>query len=139
MNEYLTAVLNVAFNHNISYEIFNNLGKKTPSAASPKERRIAINANWVDSNQLPFIVAHEIAHVINDDDGYLSFHTSNTSKIEASANKTAIKILLHEYHRRNDAVPNYVKFMQDFEIPDDLEDCVKDSIMDEYEYDLDYM
>lgn len=139
MNEYLTAVLNVAFNHNISYEIFNNLGKKTPSTALPKVRRIAINANWGDSNQLPFIVAHEIAHVINDDDGYLSFHTNNAFKIEASANKTAIKILLHEYHRRNDAVPNYVKFMHDFEIPDDLEDCVKDSIMDEYEYDLDYM
>ncbi|WP_215659372.1 ImmA/IrrE family metallo-endopeptidase [Secundilactobacillus kimchicus] len=137
MNEYLTAVLNVAFNYNISYEIFNYLNDETPSAALPEERRIAINANWFKPNQLPFVVAHEIAHVINDDDGYLSFHANNKLKTEASANKTAIEILLHEYHRRNDDMPNYVQFMHDFEIPNDLEDCVKSAILDEY--DCDYM
>ncbi|WP_288531889.1 ImmA/IrrE family metallo-endopeptidase [uncultured Secundilactobacillus sp.] len=139
MNEYLEAMLNVAFEHGIGYQLIGFLGTHTPSGANPDSKRIAINTSWYRPNQLPFIVAHEIAHILHEDEGILYFHTTYKAKLEGGADRTAVNLLVHEYHRRNDAVPNYVKFMQDFEIPDDLEDCVKDSIMDEYEYDLDYM
>ncbi|KRK47578.1 ImmA/IrrE family metallo-endopeptidase [Secundilactobacillus kimchicus] len=132
MNDYLEAMLNFAFDHNISCQLTNVLSIHTPSGAYPQERRLVINTSWYKPNQLPFIAAHEISHILHEDDGILYFHTDSTRSIEGSADRAAVALLVDEYHKRNDEIPNYVNFMRDFEIPASLEDVVKKELRNQY-------
>lgn len=133
MNDYLEAMLNFAFEHGISYTLNGSFSPYTPSGAYPDKKRIVINTNWHRPNQLPYVVAHEISHILHEDAGILYFHTDSSRRsLEAAADATATQLLVSEYHKRNDDVPNYAKFMADFEIPANLEDVVKAQIRNEY-------
>lgn len=98
----------------------------TPSVSSSKKKRIIMNANWKDKNELPFQLAHEIAHVLNHDDCEMAFyHASYSSqeRIEREANIGAIKLLLPIFEDMG-YENNPIKFMQLFHVPNYLFDNV---------------
>lgn len=102
--------------HNIKILETKQLKPDTPSSSNVKKRKVVLNMLTPNKNELPFQLAHEIAHILNNDSGILYFSsTSNHSKIETNANKLAIKILMKYYFA---------------EIPED--ECNVDNFMDYY-------
>ena len=102
------------------------LDKYTPPSASPKYMKIAMNRNWHNSEEIPFQLAHELAHIINHDDCEMAFyHASYSSqeRIEREANIGAIKLLLPIFNDMG-YENNPVKFIQVFHIPNYLFDNI---------------
>ncbi len=130
MNEVIEELLNFAFDHKIGYSLAS-LSPYTPSASNAKSRMIIINTNWHNKKELPFQVAHEIGHVLNDEeDGILYFTTDVAhSKIEHDANSKAVDLLLPIYYKNCsiDCI-NFRNFMSDLEIPSRMESEVKQKI-----------
>lgn len=102
------------------------LDKYTPPCASATYNKIVMNKNWHNQNEIPFQLAHEIAHILNHDECDLAFyHATFSSKemIEREANLGAIKLLLPIY-RDMECEMNPVTFMKIFSIPGYLFDNV---------------
>lgn len=102
------------------------LDEYTPPCASATYNKIVMNKNWHNQNEIPFQLAHEIAHILNHDECDLAFyHATFSSKemIEREANLGAIKLLLPIY-RDMECEMNPVTFMKIFSIPGYLFDNV---------------
>ena len=100
----------------------------TPSVSSSKNRRIIMNANWKDKNELPFQLAHEIAHIINNNDCDIAFyHASFSSRemIEREANQTALDLILKISINLGLPFDSH-KFINCFKIPPYLTDKVNE-------------
>lgn len=130
MDEIVTYLFNLALKNKIGVEATNLLSPEAPSIAVADERKIIINLNWPNKNELPFQIAHEISHILNHDDGVLYYTTyASQSKIEANANLTAIGLLATYYQDCFDFENiNPVRFMQTFGIPLNLEYQVTDKL-----------
>jgi len=130
MNEILTYLFNLALENHIAVEATNKLQPHTPSLAISDQRKIIINMNWYNQKELPFQIAHEISHLLNNDEGvqyYSSF--SNKMELEGNANATAIDLLINYYCKMiSDEWINPVTFMKHFGIPSNLEYLVTDKI-----------
>lgn len=103
-----------------------SLNKYTPPSASTKYNKIAMNENWHNQEEIPFQLAHELAHIINHDDCEMAFyHASYSSqeRIEREANIGAIKLLLPIFNDMGYS-NNPVTFMQVFHVPNYLFDNV---------------
>lgn len=127
MNNYIIEQLvHIAKEIGIRIEWSNLFDSHTPSGASTKHSSIVINTNWHNPEELPFQLAHEIAHIINHDDCDLVFYHASFSskeKIEREANIGAIKLLLPIFKEMG-YENNPVKFMQVFHVPNYLFDNV---------------
>ncbi len=103
----------------------------TPSACNPHTRRIAINMNWYNKGELPFQVAHEIGHVLNEDDACILYYSTDVSKskIEHAANSTALDLLIPIYFRDCDFENvNAANFMSELAIPARMEEEVRNKL-----------
>lgn len=121
MNDYLTQVLNYAFEHGIGVECSNDFCSDTPCASNPDARRIVINMNFHDQSQLPLQAAHEVGHILNQHSGLLYMFTLLKSKQEAEANLTALQILVPMYFADTDPEDaNSQNFMDAFHVPEPL-------------------
>lgn len=129
---------NEIFNHLFNYALANDIGvtvtKKlcpsTPSFVDVKNRHVIVNSNYKNKRQLPFQLAHEIAHILNNDGEFQIIYFSIARYgIELEANKLAIKLVAPFYlaEKENDQI-NYVDFMQEFCIPHHLENEVKKAL-----------
>lgn len=87
---------------------------------------VVINMNWDNRQEIPFIFAHEIGHVLNGDGGVM-YYCSATSqtKIESAANEQAIDIILRYSNDIGETPNDYMSFMQNYGLPDYLEDKVR--------------
>ena len=102
------------------------LDEYTPPCASATYNKIVMNTNWHNQNEIPFQLAHEIAHIQNHDDCEMAFyHASYSSqeRMEREANLGAIKLLLPIF-KDIGYENNPVTFMQVFNIPGYLFDNV---------------
>lgn len=129
MNDIIRWLCDFAFDHQIGVTLNNlNFDQNVPSCMYGKS--IIINLNWKNENEIPFIFAHEIGHVLNEDEGRLYYSTATAhSKIEASANERAVYLLL-EYCKNEDLLPdNYIDFMELYGIPRQMEEKVKKCFM----------
>jgi Zn-dependent peptidase ImmA (M78 family) len=134
MDDAINYLLNFAMKQKIGFVWTNLLAPDTPSAADCKEREIVINANWHNQKELPFVIAHEIAHVLNKDMGILYFTSSSSkSQIESNANAGAIKILVDYCDKLGLEHYNIIKFMDVFGIPANLEYMVVDKLENRFE------
>ncbi|KAA9369464.1 MULTISPECIES: hypothetical protein [Lactobacillus] len=107
---------NYAIDHDIGVCLTSDLSPFIPSSSSVALRSVVINLN---ADNVPLQFAHELGHVLNEDDGVLYFTTStNGSSAESNATKTGIKLLLDYYFRE---VPieeiNLSNFMSFYKIP----------------------
>lgn len=129
MDDVINYLLNFAMKNKIGFVWTDLLTPYTSSAADCKNREIVINGNWHNKKELPFMIAHEIAHILNKDMGILYF-TSNSSKshIESNANAGAINILVDYCDKLGLSRYNAIKFMDVFGIPANLESIVMDQL-----------
>ncbi|KRK56932.1 ImmA/IrrE family metallo-endopeptidase [Fructilactobacillus fructivorans] len=133
MHEIINSLFNYALDNDIAVEYTDKLHQNTQSFADVRSRSIVINANWQPRKQLPFIIAHEISHIMqcDQDDAILSFTTLLSPKYEQKANVNAIKLLIPFYadNKEIDQI-NLEEFMELFAIPDSLRDVCFTEIKD---------
>lgn len=122
MNDILSDLFSFALQHNIEVETTDELSPTTTAACNTETRRIVINTNYFDKRQLPLQTAHEIGHILNGDHSRtVLYFTPTKSKIEVSANVTAISLLTPYYLRdRPDDYVSVNDFMDRFAIPEHL-------------------
>ena len=130
VTEYLKSI---ADRFGIEYFWPSALSPSTPPAAKPSKKRIVMNPNWHNKREIPFQFAHEIAHILNDDDTnwvyyYQGVH-NGVSKLEYETNRIAIRIVL-SYFNQDEIEYNPVRFMQAFAIPDHLSSAVNEELSD---------
>ncbi|QLK33403.1 ImmA/IrrE family metallo-endopeptidase [Lactobacillus crispatus] len=106
------------FDCHIGIEFTDKLPPFAPSASyNTVGRLIIMNALWPYPTEIPFQLAHEIAHVLHEDQHYYNLNDGTANSGEASANIFAIK-LLQKYCKENDyRFDTYYKFAQAFGIP----------------------
>lgn len=97
-NVSATYLANYAMQNGISFIGTSALHKDTPSCSDTDKRKIIINLNVSNPNEIPLHMAHEIGHILNKDHGKQYFCLDNkSSPPEVSATKTGIKILADYY------------------------------------------
>lgn len=127
MNIYIKRLMQYAWDNGISCVLTDKMNEHTPSSAQPKNKIILINLNWYNQSEIIFQMAHEIGHVINNDEGILYYSSfSNKSSYERNANLKALDILIPIYL---DIIGDYTSdsvfpFMEAFCIPNRLENDV---------------
>ena len=106
------------YDYHIGVEFTNKLPPLAPPISyNSGGRLIIMNARWPYPTEIPFQLAHEIAHVLHEDQHYYNLNTKTANSGEASANIFAIK-LLQKYCKENDyRFDTYYKFAQAFGIP----------------------
>mgnify|MGYP000863677828 CR=1 FL=1 len=121
MTDALTKVLNYAYDHHIGVETHNDWPADWPSLALPSKHMLLLNLNWGRRDEVPFIAAHEIGHVLNGDTGKLYFHNDRMkSDAECNADRTGIRVLYEICTEDEDFDPaffNPLEFMVNFKIP----------------------
>lgn len=125
MNGIMRWLCRFAFDHSIAVTLDSvHFSGDVPSTCF--DQHILINTNWDKKEEIPFIFAHEIGHVLNGDGGVLYYSTAaSQSKIESAANSKAIDIIL-EYSQEIDETPaDYMTFMQSYNVPSFLNEEVK--------------
>ena len=109
------------FDYKIGVEFSNRLPPFAPPLSyNHVGRLIIMNARWPYPTEIPFQLAHEIAHVLNENQHYFNLNDRTTKRGEADANVFAIKLLQkycddNEYH-----FDSYYKFAEAFCIPHSL-------------------
>ena len=68
LSEVIEYLKSIADRFDIEYFWPSALSPSTPPAAKPSKKRIVMNPNWHNAREIPFQFAHEIAHILNDDD-----------------------------------------------------------------------
>lgn len=131
LSEVIEYLKSIADRFDIEYFWPSALSPSTPPAAKPSEKRIVMNPNWHNEREIPFQFAHEIAHILNDDDTnwvyyYQGVH-NGTSKLEYETNRFAIKIVL-SYFDQDMIEYNPIRFMQAFAIPNHLSNVVNEEL-----------
>lgn len=120
-NNLVQWLMNWAFDHGISVTMTSEIKKDLPHCASAVKKAVVINMNYGNSGEIPFALAHEIGHVVDDDPG-VRYYSSATlhDKAEYRANVFAIK-LLRQYCLDNDIdCSNNIDFYHRFGIPERL-------------------
>ena len=97
------------------------------------EKVIFLNNKLLDNNS-DFEISHELAHCIKKHEELTAYYNATSysrRKLEYEANKIAIEILLfiwaNDYGIEKEHL-NAVKFMEYYNIPWNLESCVRDSM-----------
>lgn len=109
------------FDYHIGVEFTNQLPPLAPPISyNNMGRLIIMNARWPYPLEIPFQLAHEIAHVLNEEQHYYNLNDRTVNRGEADANIFAIK-LLHNYCDDNEYhFDSYYKFAEAFCIPQNL-------------------
>lgn len=106
------------FDCHIGVEFTNNLPSYAPSVSYNRPGKLIImNSQWPYPTQTPFLLAHEIYHVLNEEKSYFNLNNKTKHSGEAKANIFAIK-LLQRYCEENDFnFTNIYQFAKCFGIP----------------------
>lgn len=119
MNEVITWLMNYCMDHDIGIIYKKNLPQTAPSDSWHNPKLIIFNANYYKVNERPFMLAHEIGHVVEEVPEFYKLAYLGTEKGEFSANRFAIN-LLSLYCMENDIwYETYYDFAQAFGIPKD--------------------
>lgn len=74
-------LMNYAFDHHIGIEFTYKLPPYAPSVSyNDPGKLIIMNANWLYPTQLPFQLAHEIGHVLHENEIYFNLNDINYDK-----------------------------------------------------------
>lgn len=106
------------FDCHIGVEFTYSLPPYAPSVSYNEPGRLIImNSNWPYPTQTPFLLAHEIGHVLHEDEAYFNLNNLTTYKGEAQENIFAIN-LLKKYCIENEFnFSNIYHFARCFGIP----------------------
>lgn len=119
MNEVITWLMNYCMKHGIGVVYQKKLPETAPSDSWHNPKLIIFNANYYKVNERPFMLAHEIGHVVEEVPEYYKLAYLGIEKGEFSANRFAIN-LLSLYCLENDIwYETYYDFAKAFGIPKD--------------------
>lgn len=106
------------FDYHIGVEFTNQLPPFAPPICyNDPGKCIIMNSRWPYPTEIPFQLAHEIAHVLHENQHYYNLNEKTASRGETNANIFAIK-LLQKYCKENDFhFDSYYKFADAFCIP----------------------
>ncbi|WP_338214917.1 ImmA/IrrE family metallo-endopeptidase [Lacticaseibacillus salsurivasis] len=129
IDDLLDTIRNIAWDLGIGWEVAQLHPEQSPLVDTGR-RLIILNSNWPNKREMPFQAAHELAHVINGDVGTYYYTRERTdSRIEGSANRQALKILVPLYFQSIDREnANVQQFMVDLSIPSWLEPKAEETI-----------
>lgn len=98
--------------------------KSIAPLADKTRNLIIINTNWKNKSELPFIIGHEIAHLMDGDVG-LSYYCGNalTSK-EHHADLYSLNLIFDYATRQYDCFNEPSEFMRAYGIPVRMYDAV---------------
>lgn len=129
MQHILDYLFDIALKNGIAIVQTKDLASETPSLSLNARRAIIVNMNWYNRNEIPFIVAHELSHMVNND-SFILYKSTATSKIEIEgvANKNAISMLISYLKIEGIDDMNPVQFMEQFGIPCKYESVVANQL-----------
>lgn len=118
MNNLIEYLLDKAFRNGIGYEIAP-LDKDFPSRALPEYKLIIINSNWKNKNEIPFIIGHELGHLMlgHTSISYYSTQTANT-KCEYEADQYSLKLIYKYSIEQGNHFEEPYQFIEQFGIPE---------------------
>lgn len=116
MDDLLTYLFRLAFNNKISCAlIWKDINYQ--SVALPKEKLIVINQNCKNKNELPFIVGHEIGHIMNGDATTSFYCDKPLSSEEHKADLYSLNIIYDYAAEQFDTFEEPIQFVQQYGIP----------------------
>lgn len=101
MDSVLKWLMNYCYDHDIGVVYCNDLPSTAPSDSYCNPKLVIFNDNFQNESEKPFMLAHEIGHVIKGSSDFYKTSFLGKEKSEYSANKFAIE-LLYEYCFEND-------------------------------------
>lgn len=119
--EYL---LNYAFNRGYAYRLIKG-NVDDPSMSFKEYDYMIINTNWRNPAELPFIIGHEIGHLVLGEQGimYYSSYAGQNSE-EHSADLYALNLIYEYSCNRGDDFQEPGQFMMSYSIPMRMQDDV---------------
>ena len=106
------------FDCHIGVEFTHKLPFYAPSVSYNKPGKLIImNSNWPYPTQIPFLLAHEICHVLNEEKSYFHLNDRTKNSGEAQANISAIKLLQRYCIENEFHFSNIFQFARSFAIP----------------------
>lgn len=117
MDDVISFLIDYCCEHKIGIQYISYMQPQDPSLCYQWPRLIIYNENWANKKEKPFILAHEIGHVMCG--STICYHKNHieTKKSENDANRFAIK-LLRDYCKKNDIVfESKYCFAESFGIP----------------------
>lgn len=112
--EYL---LNYAFKHGISYTLVQS-ELDDPAISFKQERKMYINTNWRNSNEIPFIIGHKIGHLMLGDQGIMYYESfSGQNSEEHSADLYCLNLIYNYSAKKGDSFQEPGTFIQNYGIP----------------------
>lgn len=126
--------MDIADANNIKIQWLNMSSSESVPQARVLHRTVIMNRKWRNKKEIPFQIAHEMSHILNDDSGILYYTTSaNMTKAEGGANAKALEILSTYYFLDiPQETANVDDFMNEFQIPTYLRDMAIAVIKDFY-------
>lgn len=121
-NDLITYLLNYAMKCGYGYELIYDVNPYDPSFSMKKRKRMAINMNWHNQNEIPFIIGHEIGHLILGEQG-VKYYKSYAGQVSEERPADLYSLdLIFDYACKNDQYfEEPGQFMQAYGIPHRME------------------
>lgn len=120
MDNVLSFLTDFCCKNKIGIRYIAYMNPKDPSICYEWPRLIIYNENWQSNQEKPFILAHEIGHIMCGCTICYYHNHLETRKSEIDANRFAIR-LLEEYCEQNDITfDNKYSFAEAFGVPKKL-------------------
>ena len=121
-NNLVQWLMNWAFDRGISVTFSPYLPSSLPHCASASKRKVLMNWKYGNPDEIPFALAHEIGHVVDDDPG-IRYYKSATlhDKAEYRANLFGISLLKQYCIAHDISINSAIKFCEVFGIPEKLD------------------
>lgn len=119
MNKVIAWLMNYCMKHDIGVLYRKDLPENAPSDSWHNPKLIIFNANYYKVNERPFMLAHEIGHVVEEVPEFYKLAHLGIEKGELSANRFAINLLTLYCFENGMWYDNYYDFAKAFGIPKD--------------------
>lgn len=116
MDELITYLLHFAFDKGVSCAlIWKNIDYQ--SVALPKEKLIVINQNCRNKQELPFIIGHEIGHIMNGDANAAFYCGKPINSEERLADLYSLNLIYDYASNQFDTFEEPIQFIYEYGIP----------------------
>lgn len=121
-NDLVQWLMNWAFDHGISVTFNPYLPPSLPHCASAAKRKVLMNWKYGNPDEIPFALAHEIGHIVDDDPGTRYYKSATLhDKAEYRANLFGISLLKQYCIAHDISINSAIKFCEVFGIPEKLD------------------
>lgn len=116
MNDLIEYQFDFAFKHNIGV-LQINTKKEYNSLADTSKNLIIINTNWKNKKELPFIIGHEIGHLIDGESGLSYYCGTSLTSNERHADLFSLNMIFEYACLQYDSFNEPNQFIQSYGIP----------------------